>query len=144
MKKILAFFFVLFLSNVAIAQRMFDPYYLGTLDCVTLTLDANTTGRIELEVKAPKENMQTTTSLYGPGQPHFEGKTGSTFRFSINAKLFILDIGEQSGNVFLEVPVDKWYNDKENKYETNWWHACYGQADYNQCYYQICISVIVE
>lgn len=144
MKKILSMLFILLLSNVANAQGMFDTYCLGTLDCVTLTLDAYTSGRVEFEVKAPKESMLTTTCLYGPGQPRFEGTTGSTFRFSINTKLFRLDIGEQSGNVFLDVPVDKWYSYKEKKYETNWWNARYGQSPYDQCFYQICISVNVE
>lgn len=142
MKKYLLLLLVCFFTSVAIAQRPFEPTYQGTLAGLTLTLDSNTPNRVEFEIPRPSENVSTATCIYGPGQPRVES-VGSTIVISVNTKMLKLDIGMQSGNVIFELPVDKWYNYKTNGYTTSWWDTNSGNGGWNQCYYEICISVNV-
>ena len=142
MKKYLLLLLVCFFTSVTMAQRPFEPTYLGTLPGLTLTLDSNTPNRLELEIPRPSENITTATSLYGPGQPRIES-VGSTIVISVNTKILKLDIGMQSGNVIYEFPVDKWYNYKTKTYTTSLWDTNSGNGGWNQCYYELCISVMV-
>ena len=132
---------VCFFTSVAMAQRPFEPTYLGTLPGLTLFLDSNTPNRVEFEISRPSENISTTTSLYGPGQPRIE-RTEPNLVFSVNTKLLKFDIGMQTGNVVYELPVDKWYNYKTKTYTTSWWDT-YLKEGWNQCYYELCISIMV-
>ena len=143
MKKLLFLFIMLFIANVVPAQGVFDPTYLGSLNGVTLDLDANPSDRVVLETTAPKENMRYVFSLQGPGQPRVESVDDGKIMFSINVKMMRMDIGEQSGDYFYDVPVDKWYNYKSKTYTTSAWNVQYGDGGWNQCFYQLCVSVNV-
>ncbi len=140
MKKFLLLALVSFFASVVMAQRPFEPTYLGTLAGLTLTLNDNTPNRYEFEIPRPSENVSTAICLYGPAQPRIES-VGSTIVCSVNAKMLRIEVGEQPTNVFYELPVDKWYNPSLNAYTTSWWEANYGNGGWNQCYYEICISI---
>ena len=136
---------MLLVVNISFAQGIYDyRTYLGTIACVTLDLDQDLPNRVEIEIPKPKETMMTTTCLYGPGQPRIES-VESTVKFSINTKMLRADIGEVSTNVFYDMPVDKWYNDKTNSYTTSYWEYIYPNdgRGWTPCYYQVCISVNV-
>lgn len=133
---------VSFFTSVVMAQRPFDPTYLGTLAGLTLNLDDNLPNRVEFEIPMPEEGVRTSASLYGPGQPRIE-RTEPTLVISVNTKMLRLDIGEQSGNVFYELPVDKWYDYTTKTYTTSLWNNSDGGRGTGQCYYEICISVNV-
>lgn len=77
MKKFLLLMLVCFFTSAVMAQRPFEPTYLGTLAGLTLTLNSNTPNRYEFEIPRPSENVSTATCLYGPGQPRIES-VGST------------------------------------------------------------------
>lgn len=140
MKKYLLLLLVCFCTSAVMAQRPFEPTYLGTLAGLTLTLDSNTPNRYQFEIPRPSENVSTATCLYGPAQPRIES-VGSTIVCSVNTKMLRIEVGEQSTNVFYELPVDKWYNYKTKTYTTSWWYTNDGQGGWNQCYYEICISI---
>lgn len=145
MKKHLLLLIMLFVANISFAQGLYDSRVcLGTIACVTLNLDQDLPNRVEIEIPKPKETMMTTTCLYGPGQPRIES-VESTVKFSINTKMLRADIGEVSTNVFYDMPVDKWYNDKTNSYTTSYWEYIYPNdgRGWTPCYYQVCISVNV-
>lgn len=142
MKKHLLLLIMLFIMDISFAQGVYDSRVcLGTIACVTLDLDQDLPNRVEIEVPRPVENMQTVTSLYGPGQPRIES-VDSTVKFSVNTKMLRLDVGEVSTNVFYEMPVDKWYNG--STYTTSWWDIRYEGVGWLQCYYQVCVSVNVS
>lgn len=139
MKKYLLLLLVCFCTSVVMAQRPFEPTYLGTLPGLTLELKANMPNRVEFEIPMPKENVNTTTCLYGPGQPRIERREPDLV-FSVNTKMLKMEVGEQPVNVFYELPVDKWYNYKRKIYTTIW-QDTYLEEGWNQCYYEICISI---
>lgn len=94
---------------------------------VCLSTSAVMANRYKFEIPRPSENVSTATCLYGPAQPHIES-VGSTIVFSVNTKMLRIEVGEQSTNVFYELPVDKWYNYKTKTYTTSWWYTNDGQG----------------
>ena len=61
MKKYLLLLLVCFCTSAVMAQRPFEPTYLGTLAGLTLNLDDNVPNRYEFEIPLPKEKVNTTT-----------------------------------------------------------------------------------